>query len=1856
MSDELSGLLPKGLEALEGSFMWSLKNGVSPGIKNFEYAVSDNINKPSQYKSGSFGEVYTFPQASSLYLHIRYTGLEGIDLNETTLSLTANDLVGNSVTDTFVLNGSDIMSSVDRTAPEINTDKLYTFKEGDAWNFAANFTIFDYSKVDTGEVKYQWTAKGSDPVDSQWLVINGLGGNAQTVSASVYHQLDSSGLNEYDLYIKAIDCSDNKNTQQSGPYFFTKNLAAPVFGFEAPGDLTEKAVLKITAPAQTVIEQVYGQLSDVPAVILVMLEDDNGYSVKTITADQDISIDNVFTSANGWATNGNILNNLVNKTHYGESHVKIISGYGISYDSGSVLNPYESSLSEQNCTLYTAPTQDKIHNISIVSSVKNLSDGWNSPDDGSKYYTGLAGATFNISVENSLMRRWGSKDIDFINSYFGLYKENGDLIYKVPLSMLTQVSIPADLNIETGQYYAKAVVTAKTSGKIESETIENIGVDTTELDDFGFAKTQTEMTFGNSEIDQLIDTKTVYYGYDAADNPLDNTSDKSYGSAPYLLLGSATDEMTQSVEHKLYFTILSANDEMYIKLWNASEGLDAQASKETAVWLPLKNTSDSAFEVVAVDNAENLLRYYDTSKIPLINNGENVLYYQICHANGRVSGERTMIINISDEQPVLEVEFTPESEPSQEVTAVVTKLLSALTPDMKAKYWNGNINDAPIDIEDKIDILQTDNNWFYTVNSYGNYIFLNKSADNLDTEGPVINTVQSTGEGEGFAIEISISDKNAFDLLLKYDNDYMSRLGIDGYFSVEIPGADDTWTTDTVRKDGIYKIERTDDSDGTINLTIYGVYLHDQTAGNEVSLGYSVYAKDRVGNYTETGSNTITVKNVQPNVTLNVRTITESINYIYVYDENNIHEGTMDLPLQSVTAEFNQPVTNVIPFQHHNATAGYALEKPFLSIFKDGAYTVTYKDIFGNSYSVEKQVDGIKNDMTIALRSTDTETGKYSISIKPAANEDVRFSVFADCYEGSLFKTDYSRVITAVSVDSLEFDKDENAIIMMMEYRERSSAWYIDESSPVIIIDGSTRQAPDITVNWHYHEFASDTVPTGETQTDNNVDVWITADRPIKGINGKLTTHTFTYGEPASYTFEYKDGDGNIGVKKVDLPIEIVQEKEGNDNRDNYIHDGSTGVSEEDLIIIDTTAPEFYIDVYGKFGTVTQFMDVWTANGGLGIEQIVSNSASWASGYIFKFNILDESKTKMILLNGENALTDGITYENATSELIDGAICSGRCIAINKAAAFTVAIIDEGNNMTVVSFPANIWDKIDSIPPEIDTIEYEPADFTSVNALFTLKDDKSLSDEIALVSPVGLSKDTEGRYVLTFNENKSVEVIMRDLAGNIGTGTITVDSIDNEAPIATVAWWSPCLKDGDYYDVTQPTAEKTNKTITASVEFDKPIKNAYAIAYYNTVLQAPENEKNYHVIPYNEQEEYITYSCNTNSVTLNFYQNTTVKLEFIGVNNLTGSIWLTIEDVIDKIAPTFNIEVTDKVTDTTATVVFDNFSEPVYVSGYDETANKLYDTGNTISKTFTAQGTYIFKFTDEAGNITIKEVEVKNIDEYSPAILLSDLPIQGQYYKDSFSFKATMSEAGILTYEGISKTVNAPNDTNGNGKIDDDECDWVTFEATQNGSYKITATDRAGRKTNSFVNLNCFDKKAPTITFNPITLKVLDSTDFASFEAMLKDGVTLEDDLTDKEKILFTYQPITPEQLSTPGLYQVIYTAADLVGNERNAIRYVKVYSASELNVTVNNIRTEANGITLIDGSTVDLDVSNLPMGDGEPYNVYLRKGIWTAGEMKNISKLDNHQSFTLSDKAYYYTLYIVTQNRGTYLTYLYVQ
>jgi hypothetical protein len=238
--------------------------------------------------------------------------------------------------------------------------------------------------------------------------------------------------------------------------------------------------------------------------------------------------------------------------------------------------------------------------------------------------------------------------------------------------------------------------------------------------------------------------------------------------------------------------------------------------------------------------------------------------------------------------------------------------------------------------------------------------------------------------------------------------------------------------------------------------------------------------------------------------------------------------------------------------------------------------------------------------------------------------------------------------------------------------------------------------------------------------------------------------------------------------------------------------------------------------------------------------------------------------------------------------------------------------------------------------------------------------------------------------------------------------------------------------------------------------------------------------------------------------------------------------------------------------------------------------------------------------------------------------------------------------------------VEAPVDTDGDGEIDtgieDNECDWHTFTVTQNGNFPITAVDIAGRKTVAYLGFNCFDREGPSIYFDPIVITVMSGTDPDNLLELLERGVTVRDNSTAAADIILTHDDVNNVDLSLPGQYQVAFAATDKAGNTTTARRYVKVFDANAVKVMVNGTLTEPGAVTALDDLQVTLEISKMPMGDNEPYKVYLRKGKWTAGQMKGLKPLDRTDGFTLPARDSFYTLFIVTQNRGTYLTYLYTE
>lgn len=1906
-----SGVVPRGDTSVKGSFKWELDDDINlPAGTMFRYIFKSSAECPGDddtgWKDGLFGGVYEYTQFDSageydnIFIHVRAVGLDGVDLDDSKLTLTAFDRVGNKSERTFVLDGGEVNSILDKTAPVITLNRKYTYKDdGGTWRFAADFTVTDNSLVDINKIYSQWTESDAGPDEDNWEKVTVPGSNDKTVSGTAEYELPAGQSCTRYLYLKAFDCSDKENNGWDSPYIFVINLAKPVFEASYSVEKTTMAALVIEAEAQSAT--VIGEEGDpqIPAAILVTV----GNSYKSLELSSDIDTD-VFAGGGGWYyvsdgahSDDSTLANILDGTYYGEFDVKVDIGYGISY-SGGVLQAEDYSLLETyTYRLYTAPSSVPppdcpIHGITITSNLPDP-ETWSSPDDGPKYRTDLTGVSFTITVNNARVPGWGVEDVDFNNCYFAIYRaeDNSEVFREYFKSNTVTISIPAERDFPEGEYYAKAVVTAKTSGRVDESEGINIRIDRTEPGEFGLSAVETTWRIKEDPADPAVEAlfekigaKIDRRGYDS----IYNLDAEGYESIPTVLVGSGDNGYADPVR-KLYFTTKSANPDFYIKIWNATEGIDDEQSRASAHWQRIGTMADemagAAFTVRVVGNADEVIGNYSPGVIPVIDNTDNIILFQLCHANGIKSDERTLLAKVSDKAPVLEYALTPEI-PSRQVDARVTRLHSESGDVIDAFFWEAGIMGDPEDVvadaEGNISLQQVENNWLYASNDYGNYAIVEIHAPNLDLVPPEAASGGFVQDGDMYRFSVTVRDKYFSELLMKFDDTYMERLKLSGYFRLEVPGpaeagTEETWTADSPRSDGIYKIVRTDSHDGTINLDITGVYLYDDGGGippETVNVGYSLLARDEAGNETELAAPASPVRNAQVRLSLEETVVEENVSYNSIA---GLSSQVMDL--YSMRASFNLPVRNVTPLQHHGRENSYSLTKDFVSIFRDGTYTVTYVDIFGKKYNEEKTVS-VSNDMNISMTGLNEE-GKFTLWAEPAenegrihipANEGKQFTMFADVYDATLFGG-WTRVLSARRAGA-EFEADETAIIAMMRYEDRPGSefdgWYLDNSVPIIMVDGSTRREPTVVIRWYYHEFDSDTPPPGETETDGEVEVSITSDTPITGINGKLLTHTFRYGEPESYTFEYANSEGVTGRTTVTLPIPIVPEKEDHGDG-HYYPDDRLGIDEGDLYQKppDTKPPAVIFSVFGRVGTangqnIMENKGEWCI--GLPAGNELENLFTWSSAFAVRMFISDASDTRAILLRGIDPDISGITFENVAGENVQGAVLDGDRILItaevtandvNYPEDFTLLVIDEAGYYTAISFPESWWSQLDVIAPQICDLSYRKTGFTKVEASFSLWDDKAAAGQVKLLSPAGLAYDpATGIYAMEFTENRGVQAVLTDLAGNLGTGMISVDFLDDQPPSVVSVWYSKGgVNDEGEYDPGILTTEKTNHTIAVRMTFDKQVTK---------VELADVKGNNYEYSPPSEDwPDHVTLSWDPDGAVLEFLQNAYARLSFTAFNGKSNTYDIAVFDVIDKSVPVITVDKQDNVTDTYAVVTFTNpadTGEPVRVYGPGETGSRLFGPGDVITKTFTQRGTYIYRFTDAAGNTRTEKVVIENIDEIPPGILLAELPPEDVYYTGPVIFKATMSEAGTLTFNGVTATVEAPVDTDGDGEIDtgieDNECDWHTFTVTQNGNFPITAVDIAGRKTVAYLGFNCFDREGPSIYFDPIVITVMSGTDPDNLLELLERGVTVRDNSTAAADIILTHDDVNNVDLSLPGQYQVAFAATDKAGNTTTARRYVKVFDANAVKVMVNGTLTEPGAVTALDDLQVTLEISKMPMGDNEPYKVYLRKGKWTAGQMKGLKPLDRTDGFTLPARDSFYTLFIVTQNRGTYLTYLYTE
>ena len=126
--------------------------------------------------------------------------------------------------------------------------------------------------------------------------------------------------------------------------------------------------------------------------------------------------------------------------------------------------------------------------------------------------------------------------------------------------------------------------------------------------------------------------------------------------------------------------------------------------------------------------------------------------------------------------------------------------------------------------------------------------------------------------------------------------------------------------------------------------------------------------------------------------------------------------------------------------------------------------------------------------------------------------------------------------------------------------------------------------------------------------------------------------------------------------------------------------------------------------------------------------------------------------------------------------------------------------------------------------------------------------------------------------------------------------------------------------------------------------------------------------------------------------------------------------------------------------------------------------NGQWVTGSTML--VTQNGTYQFRVTDEAGNITEKSINIYNIDKTPPTLEITGNPTEWTN-REYVTLTATVyDDRGLRTVEYFDGT------------------QWVTgstMRVTQNGTYTFRVTDEAGNITEKSVVVDKIDQTPPEL-------------------------------------------------------------------------------------------------------------------------------------------------------------------------------
>ena len=119
------------------------------------------------------------------------------------------------------------------------------------------------------------------------------------------------------------------------------------------------------------------------------------------------------------------------------------------------------------------------------------------------------------------------------------------------------------------------------------------------------------------------------------------------------------------------------------------------------------------------------------------------------------------------------------------------------------------------------------------------------------------------------------------------------------------------------------------------------------------------------------------------------------------------------------------------------------------------------------------------------------------------------------------------------------------------------------------------------------------------------------------------------------------------------------------------------------------------------------------------------------------------------------------------------------------------------------------------------------------------------------------------------------------------------------------------------------------------------------------------------------------------------------------------------------------------------------------------------------------------------------------------------------------------------------------------------------------------------------------------------------------------------------------------------GVYQLLVTATDASGNRSKAERTLFILEEDAPLLLINDEVGLPYGKVFTEMGETTLELRNVV--EGQPVVIKYRKGIYTTGQMKYYAETVEDMAFETTERGHY-TIYVRTQDRQEFVTYLYVE